>query len=140
WSRVRLAKRSRTRTCCTASRRTPASPPWRCIRERRGDVPTGVPRGRGRRRDEAERLARSRVAAGRCGHDRGRGVLVNSGQANAATGPRGEEDAVAAVAAAAAALGLAAADLLACSTGVIGEPLHLDRLLGAVPALASELE
>src|SRR4029079_2680748 len=32
------------------------------------------------------------------------------------------------------------ADLLTCSTGVIGEPLHLDRLLGAVPALASELD
>ena len=80
-------------------------------------------------------LSRKHLAAGG-----GRGVLVNSGQANAATGPRGEEDAVAAVAAAAAALGLAAADLLACSTGVIGEPLHLDRLLGAVPALASELE
>jgi glutamate N-acetyltransferase/amino-acid N-acetyltransferase len=80
-------------------------------------------------------LSRKHLAAGG-----GRGVLVNSGQANAATGPRGDEDAAAAVAAAAEALGLAATDLLACSTGVIGEPLHLDRLLGALPSLASALE
>jgi glutamate N-acetyltransferase/amino-acid N-acetyltransferase len=79
-------------------------------------------------------LSRKHLAAGG-----GRGVLVNSGQANAATGSRGEEDAAAAVAAAAAAIGIAASDLFACSTGVIGEPLHMDRLLGGLPAAASAL-
>ena len=80
-------------------------------------------------------LSRKHLAAGG-----GRGVLVNSGQANAATGPRGDEDAAAAVAAAATVLGLAATDLLACSTGVIGEPLHLDRLLDALPMVTSALD
>jgi glutamate N-acetyltransferase/amino-acid N-acetyltransferase len=79
-------------------------------------------------------LSRKHLAAGG-----GRGVLVNSGQANAATGSRGDEDAAAAVAAAAAAIGIAASDLLACSTGVIGEPLHMDRLLGGLPAVVSAL-
>jgi glutamate N-acetyltransferase / amino-acid N-acetyltransferase len=80
-------------------------------------------------------LSRKHLAAGG-----GRGVLVNSGQANAATGPRGEEDAAAAVAASAATIGVPATELLACSTGVIGEPLHMDLLLGALPSLASSLE
>jgi glutamate N-acetyltransferase / amino-acid N-acetyltransferase len=79
-------------------------------------------------------LSRKHLAAGNA-----RGVLVNSGQANAATGPRGDEDAAAAVAAAASALGLAPTELLACSTGVIGEPLHMDRLVGALPLLIADL-
>ncbi len=79
-------------------------------------------------------LSRKHLAAGN-----GRGVLVNSGQANAATGPRGDEDATATVAAAAAALGLAPTNLLACSTGVIGEPLHMDGLLGGLPSVIAGL-
>jgi glutamate N-acetyltransferase/amino-acid N-acetyltransferase len=67
------------------------------------------------------------------------GVLVNSGQANAATGSRGDEDAAAAVAAAATMLGFAPSDLLHCSTGVIGEPMHMDRLLGGLPLVATAL-
>ena len=67
----------------------------------------------------------------------GRGVLVNSGQANAATGSRGDADAEAAVSAAAAILGIPPNELLQCSTGVIGEPLHMDALLGGLPALAA---
>ena len=69
----------------------------------------------------------------------GRGVVVNSGQANAATGARGDDDAREIIAAAAAAAGVEPTDLLACSTGVIGEPVHLDRLLAALPELASSL-
>lgn len=80
------------------------------------------------------RLSRGSLLAGR-----GRGVVVNSGQANAATGPRGEADARVVIAAAARAAGLEARDLLACSTGVIGEPVHLDRLLPALPILAGSL-
>jgi glutamate N-acetyltransferase/amino-acid N-acetyltransferase len=67
----------------------------------------------------------------------GRGVLVNSGQANAATGSRGDADAETAVSAAAAILGIPPNELLQCSTGVIGEPLHMDALLGGLPALAA---
>jgi glutamate N-acetyltransferase/amino-acid N-acetyltransferase len=66
-------------------------------------------------------------------------VLVNSGQANAATGPRGDDDAAAAVEGAARQLGIDVEDVLACSTGVIGEPLHLDALVPAIPALVEAL-
>ncbi len=80
------------------------------------------------------RLSRARLALGAP-----RAVLVNSGQANAATGARGDADAATATAAAAAALGLDAADVLQCSTGVIGEPLHLPQLDAALPALVGAL-
>jgi glutamate N-acetyltransferase / amino-acid N-acetyltransferase len=79
-------------------------------------------------------LARQRLAGGRA-----RAVLVNSGQANAATGDRGLEDAVKATAAAAAILQLDPPELMPCSTGVIGEPLHMDELIGALSPLADAL-
>ncbi len=69
----------------------------------------------------------------------GRAVIVNSGQANAATGDRGDADARAVTAAAAAALGVDPNDMLACSTGVIGEPVHLEPLVAALPILAGAL-
>ena len=71
--------------------------------------------------------------------DRGRALVVNSGQANAATGERGEADVRAVVAGAAAALGVEPGDVLACSTGVIGEPLHLDAMIPVLPTLARTL-
>ncbi|MGZ5297453.1 MAG: bifunctional ornithine acetyltransferase/N-acetylglutamate synthase, partial [Actinomycetota bacterium] len=79
-------------------------------------------------------LSRARIADGR-----GRAVIVNSGQANAATGERGDADARTVVAAAAAALGVDVADVLACSTGVIGEPVHVEPLLASLPILAGAL-
>ena len=112
------------------------------------------------RRSEAERPPdlgapgrRSRAIGRRALHDeRGRGgarrysparrlqpgslerCVVNSGQANAATGDRGRRRRGTAVAAAAA-LGVEPDDVLACSTGVIGEPLHIDELIAALPTL-----
>jgi glutamate N-acetyltransferase/amino-acid N-acetyltransferase len=80
------------------------------------------------------RLSRARLALGSP-----RAVLVNSGQANAATGARGDADAESSTASAAAALGLEPAEVLPCSTGVIGEPLHLPLLDAALPALVSAL-
>ncbi len=79
-------------------------------------------------------LSRSRLALGRA-----RAALVNSGQANAATGERGAEDAERATAAAAAGIGLDPEEVLACSTGVIGEPIRMPELLGALPALTASL-
>jgi glutamate N-acetyltransferase/amino-acid N-acetyltransferase len=80
------------------------------------------------------RLSRARIAEGD-----GRAVIVNSGQANAATGERGDTDARAVVAATAAAIGVDVADVLACSTGVIGEPVHVEPLLASLPILAGAL-
>jgi len=79
-------------------------------------------------------LSRSRLAAGRA-----RAVLVNSGQANAATGERGRLDAERTIEAAADELDVAAEEVLACSTGVIGEPLHVDELLAGIPAVVRAL-
>jgi len=68
-----------------------------------------------------------------------RAVVVNSGQANAGTGLRGDRDAEQTTAAVAEALRMAASDVLACSTGVIGEPLHVEQYLRAIPELVSSL-
>jgi len=80
------------------------------------------------------RLSRARLATGAS-----RAVLVNSGQANAATGAAGDADALRSTAVASAALGLEADELFPCSTGVIGEPLHLDLFEAAVPTLVASL-
>ena len=80
------------------------------------------------------RMCRERLADGSA-----RAVLVNSGQANAGTGPEGEDDALAATDAAAELLGLDAAEVLGCSTGVIGERIHLDELRAALPGLVEGL-
>ena len=66
-------------------------------------------------------------------------VIVNSGNANAGTGEPGMADAEAMCQAAANALGCDAADVLVCSTGIIGTPLPMDRILPAMPKLAKKL-
>jgi glutamate N-acetyltransferase / amino-acid N-acetyltransferase len=70
------------------------------------------------------RLSRRRLQDGG-----GRAVVINSGQANAGTGPRGDRDAIVTTEATAKLLGLEPADILQCSTGVIGEPLHVEQML-----------
>ncbi|HEX8527893.1 bifunctional glutamate N-acetyltransferase/amino-acid acetyltransferase ArgJ [Allosphingosinicella sp.] len=66
-------------------------------------------------------------------------IIVNSGNANAGTGAPGLADAEAMCAAAGEALGVAGADVLVCSTGIIGTPLPMDRILAATPKLAKKL-
>jgi glutamate N-acetyltransferase/amino-acid N-acetyltransferase len=81
------------------------------------------------------RVAAAPVTLSRARLDEGRGaaVVVNSGQANAATGSRGDRDARATAAAVARHLGVADEDVLVCSTGVIGEPVHMDELRAGLP-------
>lgn len=79
-------------------------------------------------------VGRDRVARGRV-----RAVLVNSGQANAATGARGVDDALATTAEAAALIGAEPDEVVPSSTGVIGEPLHVEQMREAMPALVDEL-
>ncbi|CAN5711021.1 hypothetical protein BH20ACT2_BH20ACT2_11150 [soil metagenome] len=62
-------------------------------------------------------------------------VILNSGNANAATGAPGRDDAERMCAATAAALRCDPAEVLVCSTGLIGYPLPIDRIEAAVPAL-----
>jgi hypothetical protein len=66
-------------------------------------------------------------------------VLINAGQANAATGDRGYQDCHISAKAVAEALGVSADDILLLSTGVIGRPIKMDALLSSVPKLAANL-
>jgi glutamate N-acetyltransferase / amino-acid N-acetyltransferase len=68
-----------------------------------------------------------------------RAVIVNSGNANACTGPRGRSDAERMAAETAAALGCEAQEVVPMSTGVIGVPLPVERIAAAVPALIRAL-
>src|SRR6202140_4737183 len=72
----------------------------------------------------------------RASKGRMRAVVVNAGNANCATGAAGHAAAVRTVAEAAKRLGCKPEEVLVCSTGVIGVPLALDKLLRAVPLLA----
>ena len=67
------------------------------------------------------------------------GVVLNAGNANAATGPQGEADAEATCSAVADVLGCESDQILVCSTGLIGIPLPVDKLIAAVPAVAAGL-
>ena len=66
-------------------------------------------------------------------------VVVNSGNANAATGLQGEHDARATAATAAKLLGLHPEEVLVLSTGVIGQPLPIAKLLSGLPGAVGEL-
>jgi glutamate N-acetyltransferase/amino-acid N-acetyltransferase len=71
---------------------------------------------------------------------RARAILVNSGCANAATGPAGLDAARRMARAAASALGCAPEHVLVNSTGVIGVALPVERLEPALPRLRSDLD
>jgi len=64
-------------------------------------------------------------------------VVLNSGNANAATGAAGRADAEQMCAGTAAALGCAADEVLVCSTGLIGIPLPIDIVVAGIPALVA---
>ena len=80
------------------------------------------------------KLTRKAVADGRLA-----AVVYNSGNANACNGARGDADAAAVVQRVADAIGCEAADVAACSTGLIGEQLPLDLMLNAVDPLVAGL-
>ena len=63
-------------------------------------------------------------------------VVLNSGNANAATGSSGRQHAEHTCALVAEALGCAPEEVLVCSTGLIGIPLAIDAVAAGVPPLA----
>ena len=65
--------------------------------------------------------------------------LINAGNANAATGEQGIADAEACCDALARQTGVNPAQVLPFSTGVIGERLPVDRIMGSLPELRSSL-
>jgi glutamate N-acetyltransferase/amino-acid N-acetyltransferase len=68
-----------------------------------------------------------------------RGVVANSGNANAATGARGVGDAYAMQGAGAEALGVGAGQVVVASTGVIGEHLPMDNIRAGIEDAAGKL-
>lgn len=79
--------------------------------------------------NDIKRLKRSKV----------RGIIVNSGNANACTGGAGVADDWAVSMAAESALDLSKGDMLTASTGVIGVPLPVDKITLALPRLKAAL-
>jgi glutamate N-acetyltransferase / amino-acid N-acetyltransferase len=80
------------------------------------------------------KISRSRVPRGTA-----RAVIINSGNANACTGERGDDDARWMTAEVARQLGCAAEDVLVCSTGVIGRFLPREKLAAGIPNVAGRL-
>lgn len=66
-------------------------------------------------------------------------IIANSGNANACTGQQGLKDAETMAAVTASALGIAAEDVLVCSTGVIGHNLPMDRIESGIKKVAGML-
>lgn len=80
-------------------------------------------------------LCRNHLAAGK----EIRALVINTGIANAGTGEPGRQTAQASCAAVAELLGIAADQVLPFSTGVILEPLPVDRLTAGLPAARADL-
>jgi glutamate N-acetyltransferase/amino-acid N-acetyltransferase len=87
------------------------------------------------------RLSRAHLEASRGAV---RAIVVNAGNANACTGARGDEHALAMARAAADAIGCPIHEVFVASTGVIGVPLPIDRVIAGIgaahAALSSESE
>lgn len=75
----------------------------------------------------------------RASRGRAQAVIVNAGNANACTGPRGLADARAMAKQTAGVLGLRPHDVLVCSTGVIGQPLPMAKVSAGIDAAAAAL-
>jgi glutamate N-acetyltransferase/amino-acid N-acetyltransferase len=68
-----------------------------------------------------------------------RAIVANSGNANAVTGERGMLDAEAMARTAAASLGLAPDEVAVASTGAIGQPLPIEKVVAGIKTLAPSL-
>ncbi len=79
-------------------------------------------------------LDEERVKAGTC-----RALVVNSGNANACTGPQGMTDARETTRLVAEGLGIPEESVLVSSTGVIGVPLPMERMRAGIPPLMQGL-
>ncbi len=77
-------------------------------------------------------LCQRRVRSGEA-----RAILVNSGNANACTGPEGKQATRVLTRKAARLLSIPEVAVLPASTGVIGQPLPVDRIEAALPDLVS---
>ena len=79
-------------------------------------------------------VSRAHMAANR---GRAAAVLISSGNANAATGDQGREDAATMCRQTAEGLGVTAEEVLVCSTGLIGIPLPMGPIKAGIPQLVA---
>jgi glutamate N-acetyltransferase/amino-acid N-acetyltransferase len=79
-------------------------------------------------------LDRQRIGNGVC-----RALIVNSGNANCCTGAQGMRDAVDMAGYVAASLSIPEEEVLVSSTGVIGEPLPIEKIKNGIPTLIEAL-
>lgn len=77
---------------------------------------------------------KEKMKSGKC-----QAVIVNSGNANCCTGSQGIQDALSMCRATAQALGISEELVYAASTGVIGQPMPITKVLDAVPGLVEAL-
>lgn len=80
------------------------------------------------------KLSREAVANGQL-----QAVIYNSGNANACNGVQGDKDAAAMVAAVSQRTAIPATDIAACSTGLIGELLPMDKALAGIDVVVGNL-
>jgi glutamate N-acetyltransferase/amino-acid N-acetyltransferase len=80
------------------------------------------------------KLTRDHISKGKA-----RAVIVNSGNANCCTGSKGDRDALQMAKIAAAGLDLSPEEVVVASTGVIGEPLPIEKIEKAGPLLVDVL-
>ena len=80
-------------------------------------------------------ITRDRLTGGLC-----QAILMNSGNANAFTGDRGLKDASDLTSRVAEGLGIDSSLVVPMSTGVIGNPLPMDRMSSRIPELISRLD
>jgi glutamate N-acetyltransferase / amino-acid N-acetyltransferase len=83
---------------------------------------------------ESVKLTRKHIADGHA-----QAVIANSGNANACTGAQGAEAARRMAVCAADTLGIAAEDVIVCSTGVIGQQLPVEKIEAGIGPLAQGL-
>ncbi|MBI9075209.1 MAG: bifunctional glutamate N-acetyltransferase/amino-acid acetyltransferase ArgJ [Desulfatibacillum sp.] len=79
-------------------------------------------------------LDKKNISSGTC-----RAVVANSGCANCCTGKQGVDDAVETTCLAGGNLGVVPEDVLVASTGVIGQPLNVEKIRAAFPGLVDSL-
>ncbi len=70
---------------------------------------------------------------------KGQAIIVNSGNANACTGEQGLKDAVDMADFTASSLGLKSSRVYVCSTGVIGTPMPMERIISGIDKIAKNL-
>jgi glutamate N-acetyltransferase/amino-acid N-acetyltransferase len=80
------------------------------------------------------KLDMKRITSGK-----GQAIIVNSGNANACTGKQGMKDAIEMTGLIAGGLRLNQGAVYACSTGVIGSPMPMQRIRGKIPELLGRL-